>query len=174
MPRSQTFRSIFLLLTMLGSASAFAYEKTGVVAGTIVDQTGAAIAGATIQANDIDHSVTFATRTDDTGSFLLSVPIGHYQIVTLKSGFGNLKSQVFEVAPNDVARVDLVLQARGTVNYVVYATPPQKTEDIEVDAMIELQPLEPMPLVRTRTLLQLNGSELRTIIDSYAIERLPL
>src|SRR5208282_2620111 len=58
------------------------------LSGTVVDTSGAAIAGAAIQVRSADGSLDRATRSDIDGSFIVAgLPIGRYRLVVSKPGF---------------------------------------------------------------------------------------
>ena len=63
-----------------------AYEAR--LSGTVVDTSGAAIAGATVMVRSADAAIQRKTRSDDTGSFTLSgLPAGDYRIVVSSTDF---------------------------------------------------------------------------------------
>jgi hypothetical protein len=56
--------------------------------GTIVDATGAVIAGATVQVRSVDSPVQRTTQSDSNGSFVLSgLPAGNYRLSVSDPGF---------------------------------------------------------------------------------------
>jgi hypothetical protein len=58
------------------------------LSGTVVDTSGAAIAGATVQVRSANGTVQGTTQSDTNGSFILSgLPTGNYQLVVSKPGF---------------------------------------------------------------------------------------
>ncbi|MGB7265115.1 MAG: TonB-dependent receptor, partial [Terracidiphilus sp.] len=58
------------------------------LSGTVVDTSGAAIAGATVQVRSIDGTVQKTTRSDRNGSFVISgLPAGDYRLVVSNPDF---------------------------------------------------------------------------------------
>jgi outer membrane receptor protein involved in Fe transport len=58
------------------------------LSGTVVDTSGALIAGATVQVRSADGTVQRMTQSDSNGSFIISAPsAGDYRLVVSKPGF---------------------------------------------------------------------------------------
>ena len=97
--RKDDMRSHFLfLLAMLTSLLVAAQEKIPVSAsnkayppqlsGTVVDASGAVIAGATVQVRSANGTVQMTTQSDKNGSFIISgLPAGNYRLVVYRSRF---------------------------------------------------------------------------------------
>ena len=94
---ARTLTSLCVLIMGLSSPF-FALEKTPVAAsesayppllsGTVVDTSGAVIAGASVQVRSADAVVRKTSQSDGNGSFFISgLPAGRYQLVVSKSGF---------------------------------------------------------------------------------------
>jgi outer membrane receptor protein involved in Fe transport len=89
---------LFLLAMMLTSPLLAAQEKTPVstsdkayprqISGTVVDASGAVIAGATVQVRSANGAVRIPTHLGTNGSFIISgLPAGDYRLVVSSSGF---------------------------------------------------------------------------------------
>src|SRR5947209_18048728 len=84
---ARTGLAICLFLLFLLSA-AVAQENTASITGTVTDDTGAAIKGATVTAKDIDRGTSLVTRTNDSGAYdLPRVPVGNYEVSVSAQGF---------------------------------------------------------------------------------------
>jgi outer membrane receptor protein involved in Fe transport len=65
-----------------------AQDKPLQLSGTVVDTTGAVIAGATVQVRSANGAVQITTKSDTNGSFIISgLPAGNYQLVVSNPGF---------------------------------------------------------------------------------------
>ena len=92
--RSTKIAIVLLVLTVIPLLVS-AQEKTPVatnnkcqLSGTVVDASGAVIAGATIQARSVDASLQRTTRSERDGSFLISeLPAGTYRLVVSNPDF---------------------------------------------------------------------------------------
>ena len=69
-------------------AAAFAQATRGTILGTITDQTGAAMPGATVVATETRTNVSHDTVTNETGNFTFpNIPDGIYNIKAELQGF---------------------------------------------------------------------------------------
>jgi|SRR5271157_3728564 len=98
-------RPYFLLAMLLTSLLGVAQEKTPVatsdktyppqLSGTVVDPSGAVIAGATVQVRSANGTVQITTQSDENGSFIISgVSAGNYQLVVSNPGFETKETPV--------------------------------------------------------------------------------
>ena len=89
---------LLLMLVLSSSLSTIAQEKTPVptsdkayapqLSGTVVDTSGAVIAGATVQVRSADGKLQRTTRSDRDGFFGISrLPAGSYRLVLSTAGF---------------------------------------------------------------------------------------
>jgi hypothetical protein len=86
--------ALCLAVTLAGSV-AFAQERSGEIAGTVVDESGAGVAGATIQATSPSLPRALQVTSDSQGRYrLFNVPIGTYTITTSLTGFNTQKETV--------------------------------------------------------------------------------
>ncbi len=83
------FRSILFTLFVLSTAPVFrAAEQAPPLSGTIVDESGALIAGATVQVLGANGTAQTTTQSDKNGSFIMSgLPPGDYRLLVSNPGF---------------------------------------------------------------------------------------
>jgi len=140
---------LFSFLLGLLSAFGFAQSTTGRVLGTLTDQSGAAVSGATVTITDVQRGTARVITTDETGSYVAAdLQPGTYKIHVAAKGFKSVErpSVLIEVA-SDV-RADFALQ------------PGQVTEMLTIN--------EDIPLVNT-TSATLGGT-----LSNKEINDLPL
>lgn len=87
------------------------FSKTGVINGTIVDQTGAPISGATVRAGDRYSRVHNGTVTGDNGEFSLTVPAVTYRVEASATGFANGRLRDVTVSENETTNVRVQLDS---------------------------------------------------------------
>src|SRR5882757_10229307 len=76
------------LVCLCVSNNAWSQQTTAAITGTIVDEGGATINGATVTVTDADRGTTYTATTDNSGTYnFVRVPIGHYQVKADASGF---------------------------------------------------------------------------------------
>ena len=119
-----SMRFIFLSLFVLCfSLSAFAQSSTtGSIEGTVLDQNGAAVPGATVNVSSPNLISAQSATTDDSGHFrVLSLPPGRYMITVEAAGkgFSRFEQKDVEVSLSKTSSLDISLtpgQIGATVN----------------------------------------------------------
>jgi iron complex outermembrane receptor protein len=94
---------------MLGSPGT-ARAATGRVLGTITDQSGATLRGATVEVRAVDSGLEQSTISDDAGRYVVEgLPPGRYQVSAVSAGFEISWRPDVAVTPGRDATVDFVL-----------------------------------------------------------------
>src|SRR5579884_1603374 len=141
-----TLGLVFLLAFAL---PVWAQETTATINGSVLDQQGIAVAGATITAPDLDREVNYTATTDGQGLYNIpKVLVGRYVVTAEKGGFKKARYQEFRLVLNQVAQVNLTLEPGATAQEVV--------------------------VTGEAPLLQTGSTELSTIVDNRATENIPL
>jgi carboxypeptidase family protein/TonB-dependent receptor-like protein len=87
--------TLSLALSLLAAGVGFAQERTGEILGTVVDESGAPVAGALIQATSPTLPRGLQTTSDAQGRYrLFNVPIGTYTMTTSLAGFVSKRETV--------------------------------------------------------------------------------
>src|SRR5262249_29860188 len=103
-------RSISLVGCILCAAAAIA-QDTGSILGTVVDASGAVVAGARLELLDVDRKISTETRTNEAGEYLFTpVRVGRYEIKAAKEGFAATVRSNLVLDVQQRMRVDLTLQ----------------------------------------------------------------
>src|SRR5215471_9069515 len=86
---SSATRLLFVTLAVFVlSLAALAQSTSGRILGTLTDQTGAAVGGATVTVTDTQRGTTRTVTTDETGSYAVpDLPPGFYVIRVAVKGF---------------------------------------------------------------------------------------
>src|SRR5947209_7157122 len=138
----------FLLFFFCATFAAFAQDR-GTITGTVTDSTGAAVPAAKLTLQNPATGLAQSLLSGNDGAFrFLSLPAGRYNVSTEKPGFRKTEVSDVRVDVNTDTRLDLKLQL-GTVQ-----------ETVEVQGVT--------------TLLQTERSDLGKIVDTEAIQDLPL
>jgi hypothetical protein len=118
-----TTASRFLLVTftlLLFSVSVLAQTTTGRILGTVTDQSGAAVAGASVTVADLQRGTSRTLTTDDSGGYSApELQPGTYKIRVEGKGFKTTErpNVVIEVATD--VRADFALQTGQVTEMVV-------------------------------------------------------
>ena len=150
MPTRSRLYSILLLCTIFfGGATTYAQFDTATVLGTVRDNSGAVVPGATVTLASLDTGITASKVTDENGNFeFATVRIGRYKVTAELSGFSVALADNVQVTVGARQRVDLQLQ------------PGNMQETIEV--------------VGAATRLETDSSERGQVITGQQVVALPL
>ena len=133
-----------LLASALPSSAQF---DTATVVGTVKDNSGGVVPGATVTLTNLDTGVTSVHTTDGTGSYeFVTVRIGRYKVTAELQGFSTAVADGFQVTVGARQRVDLQL------------SPGQVTETVQVTgaaAVLETDSSQRAHLITSRQAVEL-------------------
>jgi outer membrane receptor protein involved in Fe transport len=103
-------RGVLNFFPMLLAALAFAAD-TGTIRGTVTDSAGAVVAGAVIEARNIETGVQYKAESSETGDFnLAEMPAGDYELRVSMRGFKQYVHTGIKVAVSQILRMDIRLE----------------------------------------------------------------
>src|SRR5215831_16361929 len=123
--------------------------STGTIAGTVTDESGAVVPGATITiVNEGTNATTTVTSNSD-GTFVsAAMPIGAYTVTVTQQGFRTYTEKGVKVQPTQVASVNPQL-AVGTVSQQVQVSASAtqvRTYTPEVSSQVSSKEVATLPL----------------------------
>ena len=128
-----------MVLLSMWSVGALAQDITsGAIQGTVSDEQGAVVAGATVEARNVGTNFTRVFTTDADGRFtLLSMPSGRYVVSVTKQGFAKLNQENVDVTVGSRISLNLGLKVSGVSGEVtITSTPTIDTVKTEVSTTI--------------------------------------
>ncbi|HEY6330780.1 MAG TPA: TonB-dependent receptor [Blastocatellia bacterium] len=132
-------------------------QTTGTIYGTVLDQNGAGIPGATVTVTNIEKNITRKSTTESDGSYNFSLlPVGTYSVSVQAGGFKPYKQEGLELVVQANLRSDIKLEV-GTVSEQVSITtqaPQVDTASSTLGEVVGAQQIEDLPL-NGRNFLQL-------------------
>ena len=141
-------KKVLAILAVL-CVPALAQRETGSISGTITDQTGAVIAGATVT---VTNTGTGAVRTTTTGAMggytLLGLPPASYVLLVTGSGFAPYKETItVAVASQNTVNAGLHLAKAGEVVEVTVGVGnvQVETQTAEISTMVSSQQVSELP-----------------------------
>jgi hypothetical protein len=137
-----------LVVTALPAVAA-AQATRGTILGTITDQTGAAMPGATVVATETRTNASYDTVTNETGNFTFpNIPDGIYNIKAELQGFKAVVREGIRLAVNTSIRVDLALSVGELAETVTVTgeTPLLQTDRTDTGRVLESIQVAAMPL----------------------------
>jgi len=133
----------------IAAAAAVAQTFYGSVIGTVTDQTGSAVAGATVTLIDLAKAERRNAQTDDSGSYqFVNLVPGQYRVEIEKPGFRRFVRDPITVEVQSAVRIDVPMQV-GDVTQTVEVqaqTPLIQTEDASLGRVVESRKVLEMPL----------------------------
>jgi hypothetical protein len=142
--------SFLALLVLIASAPAHAQLTTTSMAGTVVDKTGAAVAGAQVTARDTDTNFSRDMRTSSQGEYRMDfLQVGNYQLEVSAPRFKKFVRDGIVLEVNVPARVDATLEV-GDISQTVTvngAAPLVNTSTPELGRTIGNEEISNLPLV---------------------------
>jgi hypothetical protein len=84
---------------------------SAILSGVVIDQSGAAISGASVEARSVDTGLLRGTVTDPGGRYqLFALPLGQYEVRVKKDGFAEAVRTGVRLLVGQDARVDVTLR----------------------------------------------------------------
>ncbi len=160
----KTAAAAFLLafaLVSLSSAPVFAQGTAGRILGSVTDQSGGSIAGATVIVTDVNRNVPRTLTTDDSGQYNAGNLLpGAYKVRAEAKGFKGFERTGITLEVSAELRVDITLQP-GEVSQTITVNedvPLVETTNAELGATLQSAIIEDIPLNgrNFENLLQLN------------------
>jgi hypothetical protein len=143
MARSHVSKWLLLIVTacvVSSSLQAMGQSTFGSVVGTVKDQSGSVVPGATVTLLNVGSSATHTATSSSSGNYeFLNLDAGTYQVTIVASGF---KDQVFD---------HLVLQARDTQRIDANLAIGSASQTIEVQAAGDVITTDTSSLATTKT-----------------------
>jgi hypothetical protein len=146
----------FLIATLL-SCSVVAFGQTyGTISGTVTDEKGAVIAGATVTARNVERNISRSLQTGSEGTYRFeNLPVGPYEVTVEATGFAKYVQTGITLILNQNAVVDVSMKTGG-VQEVVNVTENAaliNTSNAEVSTQFDSRRLSELPLGPTRNVL---------------------
>ncbi len=141
------FLSLCICLTL--GVMAYSQGTTGTFTGTVTDQSGAVVPGATITITNQATGVKYNLTSNNAGVyFVTSVPPGHYTFEAKKQGFQTYSTQNVEMTVDYTQRLDIKLTvgSETTTVTVEAAAPLVSTEAGRLSNVVEGSTISNMPL----------------------------
>src|SRR2546430_6829482 len=120
---------VFLVLTLaLGLASSGWGQSqitSGTVQGDVLDEKGGSVAGATVEAKNLDTNFTQTETTGTDGHFaFLSLAPGRYTITVSKSGFATVLQQNVNLTVGQVLTIPVTMKISSVSQQIVVSEVP--------------------------------------------------
>jgi hypothetical protein len=118
---------ICLLVTLLFASVAVAQTQisAGTIEGTVSDQTGAIVPGATVEVKNVDTNQVRTLTTDADGRFVaLQLPPGRYSVTVSRAGFATIVQESFPLTVGQAVSLNLSMKVSQVAETVTIASVP--------------------------------------------------
>src|ERR1700693_3502945 len=137
------------LAILLLCTPAFSQGNTGRILGTVTDQTGGVVAGATVSVIDTERGITRTLTSDDAGEYNApNLTPGNYVVRVEAKGFKKLERQSIVLEVGKEVRIDLTVQpgAQEQTVTVTEAVPLVETTNATLGGTLETKEIADLPL----------------------------
>lgn len=147
--RLYAFGAVVMAVVFAASLPLFSQVNTGTIQGSVFDQTGGAIAGATVTVSDPARGLTRTLTTDSAGAYVApNLTPGTYAVRGQAMGFQTLEHASVVVGVGQNIRVDFTLQPGATTQTVTVTSeaPAVNTSDATLGGEVNNQEVNDLPL----------------------------
>jgi len=147
-----SLKTRLLVLALLGIAIPFtAYSQVlyGTLTGTVSDQKGAVVPGATVEAHNLGTGVSKETTTDKNGGYQFSdLQPGLYNVTFTLGSFKTLIQEKVRIDANTSRRLDAEMQVADVKETVVVTqdVAPLQTERTDVNTQLQAVQITDLPI----------------------------
>jgi Carboxypeptidase regulatory-like domain len=149
----RTWQVGFLTLVLFLSAASAAHAQNAQITGTVKDQSGAVIPGATVTARNVDTGFSRVGVTDGGGEYRLpSLPPGRYAVSTELSGFSTETRPDITLIIDQTAIINFSLKP-ATLSETVTVTGESPIVDVtrsDVSTAVSTQQIQDLPVASRR------------------------
>lgn len=143
------------LVSVLWPAAVAAQSTHGAIVGTVLDETGALVPGATVTVTNMGTNIARTTTTNQSGYYeVLALVPGTYRVHAELSGFSPMSREGLIVESRATVRIDMQLRvaARSAEVTVTAAMPVIETETAALSDTRTAHQIEVLPMLATGTL----------------------
>ena len=151
--RGRTGLVAFLVTVIWLSLGSAAFAQVGATAaqlnGTIHDESGAAVAKATVALRDTDTNRTYTATSNDAGFYVLpNLPPGQYELKASFTGFSNYTRTGIVLSVGQSATIDVTLKVASLGEQVTVTGETQTIEPsrTEVSQVIDTRAISSLPI----------------------------
>jgi len=138
---------VIVILCTAGANALLAQISTAQLNGTVRDQSGGAVAKASLALREMDTNQTYTATASETGSYVLpNVTPGRYELKVSFTGFANFTQTGIVLTVGQNATIDVTLNVAGQGEQILVTTEapviePTKTEISQVIGTSQIQEL---------------------------------
>ncbi len=143
------YQVVALGATLSGVGLAFGQTNQGIIAGNVLDSTGAAIPNVKITAKSEETGSAYDTVSTGSGNYRFpSIALGKYSITAIAPGYKAITNTGVEVRVGTTTALDITLPTGGVTETVTVESgaPSVETQSAEVGGTVSEQQIVDLPL----------------------------
>jgi hypothetical protein len=147
------------LLALMSALNASAQQITGSIAGTVKDQQGAVVPGASVKATNVDTAFSRVTTTANDGAYRIEyLPVGTYTVEVDTPGFQKFVQQNIVLAVDQTQALNVTLAVGASSQTVTVTSAPALVDTTSATLGRTVQPDEiiGLPLVNRNAYAELS------------------
>ena len=148
--KKNSIRLVLLFSALFVFTSVALGQNTGLISGTVQDQSGAVVAGANVTAQNPATNFTRTTTSATNGSYRFDqLPVGTYTISTEAAGFKKSVTQQIALSVNDALTLDIKLEVGQVSEVVTVSEAPSavNTETSVLGKTVDNRTLNDLPIL---------------------------
>ena len=142
--------AILALAVILGAAnSSFAQASFAQLNGTVTDESGGAVAKASVSVRELDTNLSYSTTTGDAGFYVFpKLEPGRYELKVSFTGFANYTQTGLSLTVGQSATVNVTLKiaSKGEQLVVTSEAPVIEPTRTEVSQVIDTKQIDSLPI----------------------------
>ena len=142
---------LFCVAALSSALLAQSQTTTGTIQGTVVDQNGAVVSGASITVRNVNTGFERTVTSNSDGFFTAPLlPLGRYRVTTSASGFANSVLENVEVTIGNTLALNIALKVGGTTETVDVTSDSEAvdTARTELSTQLNQRSVENLPINR--------------------------
>jgi hypothetical protein len=168
--RTRSLVAALFVVVLPALIAAQSQITTGAIQGTVVDSTGAALPGVSVEARHLDTNLTRTVVTQNDGRFVfLQLPPGGYRVTFSLSGFATLVQDNLPLTVGQAVTLPATMSVSGVAETVTVTTSPGVVETNRTAAASTLNALT----VETTPILGRKFEDLLTLTPGVSIVQGP-
>ncbi len=142
-----------VIIAFVSALAAFCQSDRGTITGTVSDPAGAVVAGAPIEAKNLETGAVYNGASSATGNYTLAqIPTGTYEVTVTVPGFKKYTRSGIAVLTAQTLRIDVPLEVGSTSDAVTVTEQASllKTESGDLSHNVTADTLDNVPVLSDR------------------------
>jgi outer membrane receptor protein involved in Fe transport len=147
--RPARLAALLVALILACANSAFSQITVAQLNGSVRDESGAAVKGATLTLRETSTNASYTTTSNDSGFYVIAnLPPGQYELTVTFTGFATLIDKGITLTVGQTATVDVTLRVATQSEQVTVTTevPQIEPTKTEISQVINSQQIQDLPI----------------------------